>query len=78
MPENNERTFALSDPCMDSEDNPRIIALKGLCRHYFTQSKTLELLHDRIINDPNEQLRQWAQEQLEKLKVNNESLETKG
>ncbi|MDX2230458.1 MAG: hypothetical protein NW220_12530 [Leptolyngbyaceae cyanobacterium bins.349] len=31
--------------------------------------KTLELLRDRAINDLDEQLRQWAQEQLEKLKM---------
>ena len=28
--------------------------------------KTLELLRDRAINDPNEQLREWAKEQLAK------------
>jgi uncharacterized protein (DUF2062 family) len=32
--------------------------------HYSTYPKTLELLHDRAINDPDEQLQEWAQEQL--------------
>ncbi len=32
--------------------------------HYPTYLRTLELLRDRAENDPDEQLRQWAQEQL--------------
>jgi hypothetical protein len=30
----------------------------------------VESLHDRALNDPDDQLRQWAQEQLQKLEVN--------
>jgi GTPase SAR1 family protein len=45
--------------------NPRQNALEALLRNYSTHSKTIELLHDRAINDPDEQLREWAQEQLE-------------
>jgi hypothetical protein len=33
--------------------------------HGFAHSKTLELLRDRATNDPDEQLREWAGEQLE-------------
>jgi len=32
--------------------------------YYSTYPKTLELLRDRALNDPDEQLREWAQEQL--------------
>ena len=49
----------------DFEDNPRLIATQGLVRYYPTHPKTIELLRDRAINDPDEQLREWAQEQLE-------------
>ncbi len=35
-----------------------------LLTHYPTHPKTLELLRDRAENDPNEQLREWAEEQL--------------
>jgi len=45
-------------------DSPRQLALKSLLTHYPTHSKTLELLRDRATNDPDEQLREWAQEQL--------------
>ncbi|PZV10349.1 MAG: NTPase (NACHT family) [Leptolyngbya sp.] len=51
--------------------NPRKTALEALLTHYSTHPKTLELLRDRATNDPDEQLRQWAQEQL---KVQNEKL----
>jgi len=47
-----------------AEDNPRLTALQFLARFYPTHPKTLELLRDRAINDPDEQLREWAQEQL--------------
>ncbi|PSB29540.1 NACHT domain-containing protein [Stenomitos frigidus] len=42
----------------------RRTALQALLTHYPTHPKTLELLRDRAENDPDEQLRQWAQEQL--------------
>ncbi len=51
----------------DFQINPRKIALKALLTHYPTHPKTLELLHDRALNDPDDQLRQWAQAQLQKL-----------
>ncbi|MGB3491277.1 MAG: NACHT domain-containing protein [Elainellaceae cyanobacterium] len=49
------------------EDNPRKVALEGLIEHYCTHPKTIELLRDRAINDPDEQLREWAQEQLQQM-----------
>ena len=45
--------------------NPRQSALEALLTYYPTHSKTHELLRDRATNDPGEQLRAWAQEQLE-------------
>jgi hypothetical protein len=41
--------------------------LRFLLNHNPTHPKTLELLGDRALNDPDEQLREWAQEQLEKI-----------
>ena len=43
----------------------RRISLELILKDYSTHPKTLELLHDRATHDPNEQLREWAQEQLE-------------
>lgn len=54
------------------ELNPRQAALEGLLKHYEDCYRTLELLCDRAINDPDEQLRGWAQEQL---KMQNEKLQ---
>lgn len=54
------------------EDNPCQLALQSLFVQYPTHPKTLELLRDRAINDPDEQLREWAQEQL---KIKNVKLE---
>jgi len=51
----------------DWSDTPRLIALKALLANYPTHPKTFELLRDRAINDPDEQLRAWAQEQLKKI-----------
>ena len=41
-------------------ENPRQVALKALLNHYSTDRRIFELLHDRAINDPDEQLREWA------------------
>ena len=60
-----------NDPFMreyDDQDNPREIALKVLVNYYVFHPKTFDLLRDRYINDPDEKLREWAQDQLEKLK----------
>jgi hypothetical protein len=50
--------------------NPRKAALEALLTYYPTHPKTMELLRDRATNDPDEQLREWAQEQL---KIQNEN-----
>jgi hypothetical protein len=45
-------------------ENSRSVTLKALLTYYLTHPKNLELLRDRATNDPDEQLREWAQEQL--------------
>lgn len=47
------------------QSNPRQTAIEALLTNYPTHSKTLELLRDRATNDPDEQLREWAKEQLD-------------
>jgi hypothetical protein len=49
------------------ERPPAQIALQYLLTNYFTHPKTRELLRDSASNDPDEQLREWAQQQLEKI-----------
>ncbi|OUC15796.1 MAG: hypothetical protein B0A82_04870 [Alkalinema sp. CACIAM 70d] len=64
---------AINDPFVrqhESNRNPRLRALQAILAHYPTHPKTLEHLHDRALNDPDPQLRQWAQEQLQKLEPN--------
>jgi hypothetical protein len=59
--------YALNDPFNRKyyfQINPRKTALEALLTHYPTHPKTIELLRDRALNDPDEQLREWAQEQL--------------
>ncbi|MGF1568470.1 MAG: NACHT domain-containing protein [Nodosilinea sp.] len=58
-------TFSLEDP--NFVDSPRRTAMLGLLIRYATHPKTIELLRDRATNDPDEQLREWAQEQLKKM-----------
>jgi GTPase SAR1 family protein len=54
-------------PTFATVDTPRTIALKALLTHCSIHSKTIELLRDRALNDPDEQLREWAQEQLQQM-----------
>jgi hypothetical protein len=64
----------LNDPFKreyDWQDNPRQIALNVLVQQYPDHPKTLELLRDRAQNDNDEQLREWAAEQLEQLEMQN-------
>jgi HEAT repeats len=49
----------------DIQPNPRLKALQVICQYYPNHFKTLPLLRDRATNDPDEQLREWAQEQLD-------------
>ncbi|MGB7316127.1 MAG: HEAT repeat domain-containing protein [Nodosilinea sp.] len=51
----------------DWDDNLRLQALKAIISHYSTHPKTLELLRDRALNDPDKQLQAWAQEQLQQM-----------
>lgn len=67
---------ALEDPFERKErfkGNPRQISLDFLLDKHFGNPKTLELLQDRVINDPDEHLREWAQEQLQQLENQGES-----
>ncbi|OKH17435.1 NACHT domain-containing protein [[Limnothrix rosea] IAM M-220] len=59
--------IAVNDPGGEKgylEGDPRCAALEALITHYPTYPKTIKLLRDHAINDPDEQLREWAQEQL--------------
>ena len=70
--------FALNDPfkpivCEDElveveylETNPRQTALEIILKNYPNHPKTLPLLRDRAKNDPDEQLREFAQKKLQK------------
>lgn len=58
----------LKDPFVrehNSNRNPRLRSLKAILTYYSSYPKTWELLRDRAANDPDEQLREWAQEQLD-------------
>jgi hypothetical protein len=49
------------------QDNPRQAALEIMLKQYPDRPKTLEILRDRFANDPDEQVRNFAQKQLAKL-----------
>ncbi|WP_293152401.1 MULTISPECIES: NACHT domain-containing NTPase [unclassified Microcoleus] len=58
---------ALKDPFKRKDNiqpNPRLKALQVICQYYPNHLKTLPVLRDRATNDRDEQLREWAQEQL--------------
>ncbi|MBD2328492.1 NACHT domain-containing protein [Alkalinema sp. FACHB-956] len=62
--------FVMDDSIHQKEhqtDHPRLVVLISLSDEYPLHPETIELLRDRALNDPDEQLRQWAQEQLQKL-----------
>ena len=48
--------------CIEGIEDPSHVALKTLVVRYINHPKTIELLHDRATNDPDEQLREWAKE----------------
>ncbi|BAY90734.1 MULTISPECIES: HEAT repeat domain-containing protein [unclassified Tolypothrix] len=59
---------AVNDPFEvqpDYEGNPRKIALQIIVQHFPQHPDTLPLLRDRAANDPDEQLRNFAQNQLQ-------------
>ena len=59
---------AQNDPCIPTEswrENCRKTALGALLNYYPISSKTIDLLRDRAINDPDKQMREWARQQLD-------------
>jgi hypothetical protein len=65
---NRSETFGLlcDRAIHDSGGYIRKISLEALVKTYPTDPKVIELLRDCTLNDPDEQLREWAKEQLEK------------
>ena len=62
--------IAINDPCKRQytyQDNPREAALEIMVKQYPDRPKTLEILRDRFANDPDAQVRQFAQKQLARL-----------
>jgi HEAT repeat protein len=51
----------------ENDDNPRKIALEAVVENYIDRPEVIELLRDRSTQDPDEELRIWAEEQLNKL-----------
>jgi HEAT repeat protein len=51
----------------DSYFNPRQTALEALVKHYIDRPEVIELLRDRSTQDPDEQLRKWAEERLKNI-----------
>ena len=61
---------AINDPFVrekDWQDNPRQLALEIIIKQYPNHPQTLPLLHDRADNDPDEKVKQFAQNKLAKL-----------
>jgi hypothetical protein len=54
----------------DFETNPRQTALEAILEHYRDKPQTLELLKTVSNNDPDEQLKGFAKEELAKLSEN--------
>ena len=58
----------VNDPFEGSHDsfspNPRRVALEIIIKQYPQHEKTLPLLRDRAENDPDEQVREYAQKKL--------------
>ncbi|MBD2520979.1 HEAT repeat domain-containing protein [Nostoc sp. FACHB-133] len=66
---------AVNDPFKDSHDppynsNPRRIALEIIIKQFPQHPQTLPLLRDRTQNDPDEQVREFAQKKLAQLSNN--------
>jgi predicted NACHT family NTPase len=63
--------IAINDPFerqLIIEDNPRQIALQAIIEQYPDHSQTLPLLRDKAENDPDEEVREFAQNKLKELK----------
>ena len=64
---------AIHDPFKrekDWQDNPRQTALEAILKHYSEKSQTLELLKAVSNNDRDEELKEFAKEELAKLSKN--------
>jgi energy-coupling factor transporter ATP-binding protein EcfA2 len=61
-----ERTY-------DWQATPRQVALAVLVKYHGSNPQTREVLRDRTINDPDPQLRGWAQKKLNKLEQENQT-----
>jgi HEAT repeats len=62
-------SLAVDDPFQrqnSSEFNPRLTALRAVVKNYRDRSEVLDLLLDRSKNDPDEQVRKYAEEELVK------------
>ena len=67
------RDRAVNDPFKNPEDgslNPRQTALEIIMDQYSDHPETIALLRDRVENDADEELRQFAKEQLAFLELN--------
>ncbi|AFY43902.1 HEAT repeat domain-containing protein [Nostoc sp. PCC 7107] len=62
--------FSINDPFKGSHDdiipNPRRVALEIIVKQYPQHSQTLPLLRDRAENDPDEEVREYAEKQLKR------------
>jgi GTPase SAR1 family protein len=56
----------------DKIPHVRIEAFRAIIENYSTHPKTVELLKDRSVDDPDKYVKEWAQQQLEKLKKTKE------
>ncbi|MGD1809524.1 HEAT repeat domain-containing protein [Dapis sp. BLCC M126] len=65
---------AVNDPFQRGskyQENPRQIALEAMIEDYPDHPQTLPLLQDRVENDPDEQLQEWAKKKLQRLENRN-------
>ncbi len=60
---------AVNDPFERKQDYPRRIALEIIIKQFPQHDQTLPLLRDRTENDPDEQVREFAQEKLKQWEV---------
>ena len=61
---------AVNDPFIREREwqtNPRQTALERIVEYFPNHSQTKDLLLDRLTNDPDEQVRKFAQQALKKL-----------
>lgn len=54
-------------PFLETDYNARKVALEAILKNYINHPQTLPLLRDRALNDPNEQVREFATKKLKEL-----------